>query len=44
MDAGQQSVCGVIIGRDIPSPIVAHDAARRATLARYAVVKRAVAS
>ena len=44
MDAGQQSACGVIVGRDTPSPIVEHDAARRATLARYAVVKRAAAS
>ena len=44
MDAGQQSKCGVIVGRDTPAPIVEHDAARRATLARYAVVKRAAAS
>ena len=44
MDASQQSACGVIVGRDTPSPIVEHDAARRATLARYAVVKRAAAS
>ena len=44
MDASLQSACGVIVGRDTPPPIVEHDAARRATLARYAVVKRAVAS
>jgi deoxyribodipyrimidine photo-lyase len=44
MDASQQSACGVIVGRDTPAPIVEHDAARRATLARYAVVKRGAAS
>lgn len=44
MDAGQQSACGVLIGRDAPQPIVEHVTARRATLARYAVVKRAAVS
>lgn len=29
----------VVIGRDYPAPLVAHDAARERTLARYAVVK-----
>jgi deoxyribodipyrimidine photo-lyase len=28
-----------VIGRDYPQPIVMHDVAREATLARYAVVK-----
>ncbi|WP_139826155.1 cryptochrome/photolyase family protein [Derxia lacustris] len=31
---------GVRLGRDYPAPIVEHDAARKATLARYAVVKK----
>jgi len=44
MDATQQSACGVRIGRETPAPIVEHETARRATLERYAVVKRAVAS
>jgi deoxyribodipyrimidine photo-lyase len=39
MTAAEQSACGVIIGRDTPAPLVEHDAARRRTLARYAVVK-----
>jgi deoxyribodipyrimidine photo-lyase len=30
-----------VIGRDYPEPIVMHDVAREATLARYAVVKAA---
>ncbi len=32
---------GLVLGRDYPEPIVDHDAARRATLERYAVVKGA---
>ena len=32
---------GIVLGRDYPDPIVDHDAARRATLDRYAVVKAA---
>ncbi len=32
---------GVALGRDYPSPVVAHDEARARTLARYAVVKKA---
>lgn len=34
-----QRAAGRIIGVDYPPPVVAHDAARRHTLARYAVVK-----
>jgi deoxyribodipyrimidine photo-lyase len=32
---------GIMLGRDYPLPLVAHDEARRETLARYAVVKKA---
>jgi deoxyribodipyrimidine photo-lyase len=32
---------GLVLGRDYPAPIVDHDAARAATLQRYAVVKQA---
>ena len=32
---------GVVLGQDYPAPIVDHDAARRRTLERYAVVKSA---
>ena len=39
MSAGEQSACGVIVGRDTPAPLVDHAAARLRTLARYAVVK-----
>ena len=42
MSAAEQSACGVIIGRDTPTPLVEHDEARRRTLERYAVVKRSV--
>ena len=34
---------GVVLGRDYPAPIVDHDAARRRTLERFAVVKKVVA-
>lgn len=44
MSTEQQSACGVRIGHETPPPIVEHEMARRATLARYAAVKRAVAS
>ena len=44
MDASAQSRCGVRTGHETPTPIVDHDAARRVTLERYAVVKRAAAS
>ena len=40
MNAAEQSECGVIVGRDTPTPLVEHDEARRRTLERYAVVKR----
>ena len=40
MTAHEQSACAVIIGRDVPAPIVDHDTARRQTLERYAIVKR----
>jgi deoxyribodipyrimidine photo-lyase len=33
------AAAGVVLGRDYPAPIVAHDAARLRTLERYAVVK-----
>lgn len=39
MPAATQEACGVIIGRDYPGPIVAHEKARQETLARYGVVK-----
>lgn len=38
----EQEAIGVIIGRDYPAPIVDHAAAREKTLARYAVVKKAL--
>lgn len=34
------AAAGVVLGRDYPLPLVQHDVARAATLARYAVVKR----
>ena len=43
MSPAEQSACGVRIGKETPAPIVDHDTARRRTLARYAVVKRAAA-
>jgi deoxyribodipyrimidine photo-lyase len=33
------AACGVVLGRDYPEPIVRHETARMATMARYAVVK-----
>ena len=39
MSATAQADCGVSLGREILPPIVEHDAARRHTLERYAVVK-----
>ena len=42
MSSAEQSDCGIVVGRDTPSPLVEHDEARRRTLARYAVVKRSV--
>ena len=38
----EQEALSVVIGRDYPGPIVDHATAREATLARYAVVKKAV--
>ncbi len=38
----EQEAIGVVIGRDYPGPIVDHAKAREETLARYAVVKKAV--
>ena len=32
---------GVVLGKNYPGPIVAHDAARASTMARYAVVRKA---
>lgn len=34
---------GVVLGKDYPAPVVEHDAARKRTLARFAVVKKVVA-
>jgi deoxyribodipyrimidine photo-lyase len=34
------AAAGIVLGRDYPAPLVAHDEARRRTLERYAVVKR----
>jgi len=41
MSPREQEECGVVIGRDTPAPIVEHETARRRTLERYAVVRRA---
>ncbi|VVD88443.1 deoxyribodipyrimidine photolyase [Pandoraea nosoerga] len=38
-DADVLAAANVTLGRDYPHPVVAHDVARRQTLARYAVVK-----
>ena len=38
MTPGQQAGCGVIVGRDYPSPLVDHARARAATLALYRAV------
>ena len=38
----EQEAIGVVIGRDYPGPMVDHAKAREETLARYAVVKKAV--
>jgi deoxyribodipyrimidine photo-lyase len=38
----EQEALGVLIGRDYPGPIVDHASARDQTLARYAVVKKAL--
>ena len=35
------AAAGLVLGRDYPEPVVAHDLARTRTLARYAVVKAA---
>ncbi|MFZ2269389.1 MAG: deoxyribodipyrimidine photo-lyase [Azonexus sp.] len=42
MGRSEQEALGVVIGRDYPAPIVDHAQARETTLARYAVVKKAV--
>ncbi|UCV03438.1 cryptochrome/photolyase family protein [Dechloromonas denitrificans] len=42
MERGEQEALGVVIGRDYPAPLVDHGRAREKTLARYAVVKKAV--
>jgi deoxyribodipyrimidine photo-lyase len=33
------AAAGIVLGRDYPAPVVAHDVARQRTLERYAVVK-----
>ena len=38
-DAAELKAAGIVLGRDYPEPIVMHNAARKATLERYAVVK-----
>ncbi len=40
MSVMEQAMCGVLIGRDYPAPIVDHAQARDKTLARYAIVKK----
>ncbi len=42
MNTMEQQMCGVVIGRDYPAPIVDHAQARERTLARYAVVKKPI--
>jgi deoxyribodipyrimidine photo-lyase len=44
MSEQQQSLCGVVVGRDTPAPLVDHRQARLETLQRYAVVKRRCAT
>ncbi|WP_301100979.1 deoxyribodipyrimidine photo-lyase [Propionivibrio sp.] len=44
MTAAEQSACGVVVGRDMPPPLVEHVQARRRTLERYAVVRRCCAT
>ena len=44
MSLHEQKECGLLVGTDIPAPIVDHDEARRLTLDRYAVVRNASAA
>ena len=37
--AAELKAAGIVLGRDYPEPVVMHDAARKETLERYAVVK-----
>jgi deoxyribodipyrimidine photo-lyase len=39
MDAAIQAACGVMIGRDYPTPVVDHAAARECTLTRFKAVR-----
>jgi deoxyribodipyrimidine photo-lyase len=39
MDAATQVACGVMIGRDYPTPVVDHAAARECTLTRFKAVR-----
>jgi deoxyribodipyrimidine photo-lyase len=39
MDAATQAACGVMIGRDYPTPVVDHAAARECTLTRFKAVR-----
>jgi deoxyribodipyrimidine photo-lyase len=41
MDAATQVACGVMIGRDYPTPVVDHAVARTRTLQRYKRVRNA---
>jgi len=40
MNAAEQSACGVVVGRETPTPLVDHGQARLQTLERYAVVRK----
>ena len=42
MSVSEQQACGVVVGRDVPKPIIEHDQARRRTLERYAAAVRRV--
>ncbi len=41
MSAREQADCGFVVGEDTPAPLVEHEQARRRTLERYAVVRKA---
>jgi deoxyribodipyrimidine photo-lyase len=43
LTAMELSMAGIELGSNYPHPIVAHDEARKKTLARYAVVKKEAA-
>lgn len=43
MSTEQQKDAGILIGKNFPAPLIAHEEARRRTLARYAAVRPAAA-